>query len=337
MDAPLVSVLMPVRNAEATLEAALESVTAQTLGRWELVAIDDGSTDRSLEILSGAAARDPRIRLVARPPRGIVASLNEGLQLARAGLVARLDADDLCLPERLERQVAHAARHPDQVVIGCHVACFPRERVRPGMAHYEAWLNGLVEPLDIAREIFVESPLAHPSALMRREPVLALGGYRDGPFPEDYDLWLRVHASGHAIGKVPEVLVLWREGEGRLTRTDPRYSPLAFQRLKAEHLARGFLLGQARVQIWGAGRDGKTWRPALLAHGLEVARFYDVDPRKIGGRVGREVPVLAFSEIPRHRDEKLLCAVGVKGARAEMRAALVQMSLVEGADYLFVQ
>lgn len=334
---PRVSVLMPVRDAAPTLGAAMDSVRAQTLRDWELVAVDDGSTDGSLALLRDAARDDPRIRVLALPHGGIVAALNAGLAQVRAPLVARMDADDLCLPERLEAQVALLDARPDLGLVGCLIECFPADTVTDGMRHYESWLNSLVDPDHIARERLVESPLVHPSVVVRRAALEAVGAWREGPFPEDYDLWLRLLEAGVRMAKVPRVLLRWRDGEGRLTRTDPRYGRDAFMRLKSAHLARTFLAGRSAVQIWGAGPDGKRWRPMLAEAGVEVVRFFDIDPRKIGGRVGRQVPVLSWERVGEHRDTPLIAAVGAKGARAQIRAALLGARFHEGADYLFVQ
>lgn len=331
---PLVSVLMPVRDAAATLGAAIDSVRAQTLAAWELIAVDDGSSDGSLELLRSVAVQDVRLRVVQGPPRGIVAALNEGLRLARAPLIARMDADDLSLPDRLEAQVRLLDSRPELGLASCLVECFPAELISDGMRHYEAWLNGLVEPEQIAVERLVESPLVHPSVLARRS---VLTEYRDGPFPEDYDLWLRMHEAGVRMAKVPRVLLRWRDGDGRLTRTDPRYGASGFLRLKAAHLARTFLRDRRAVRIWGAGPDGKRWRPILAEVGIAVAGFFDIDPRKIGGRVGRQVPVLSWERVPELRDTPLIVAVGAKGARAQIREALLGSRLREGADWLFVQ
>ena len=334
---PTVSVLMPVRDAASTLAEALDSLAAQTLEAWELVAVDDGSQDGTLELLYAAAARDPRVRVLARPAEGIVAALNAGLCAVRAPLVARMDGDDLCHPERLEAQVALLAERPDLGLAGCLVECFPADRITDGMRRYEAWLNSLVEPEDIARERLVEAPLVHPSVVVRRGVLERVGGYRQGPFPEDYDLWLRLHEAGVRMAKVPRVLLRWRDGDGRLTRTDARYGRDVFVPLKVQHLVATFLAGHREVQIWGAGPDGKQWRPALSAAGVRVARFFDVDPRKIGGRVGREVPVVWWEQVTAHRGTPLLGAVGAKGARGQIREALSERGFREGEDFLFVQ
>ena len=335
MKQPDVTVVLPVRDGEPFLGESLDSVRGQTLTNWELVVVDDGSTDGSPTILDCAAADDPRIRVLHRPPRGVAAASNEGFREARAPLVARMDCDDVSLPGRLETQVQWARSHPDWSVVGCQVECFPRKAMTDGMRKYEAWLNGLVEPVDIGLEMYVESPLPNPGILFRREAFLDLGGYRDGPFPEDYDLLLRMHREGHVLGKVPEVLLRWRDSEKRLTRNDSRYSRNAFRRLKAHHVATSFA-GGGEVQVWGAGREGRLWRAALANEGGRVVRFFDIDPKKVGRVLGGGASVLHWRELPDHRGLPLLCAVAVWGARAEIRQSLDTMDFAEGDDYLFV-
>jgi len=339
---PLVSVVMPVRDGQSYVEEAVESIRVQTLDSWELIAVDDGSTDRTPEILKAMAASDPRIRIVHMPRKGVAKASNHGFSMARSKLVARMDCDDVCLPRRLEAQLEYARANPDWAVVGCLVECFPRDSLTDGMRSYESWLNGLVEPRDIGMEMFVESPLANPGLLFRRDVFLEAGGFSEGPFPEDYDLLLRLHCEGRPMGKVPEVLLRWRDSEERLTRRDPRYSRNSFRRLKARHVARFWLRGADRVQVWGAGREGRLWRRALAREGVRVVRFFDVDPKKVGRTLGGEealgggAPILSWRDISSHRDLPTLCAVAVWGARAEIRQSLTSLGFVEGIDYLFV-
>ena len=144
------------------------------------------------------------------------------------------------------------------------------------------------------RERFVESPLVHPSVVLRTEALRALGGWRDGPFPEDYELWLRAIDAGRRFARLPEVLLRWRDTPSRLTRSDPRYGRDRFLATKLEALCRGPLSGRPAV-VWGAGPIGKSWSRALAAAGRAAAAFVEVDPRKIGTRI-HGVPVLALPE-----------------------------------------
>ena len=327
---------MPVRDAAATVGEALASVLAQTLADLEVVAVDDGSADATPAILARAAATDPRVRVLARPPRGIATSLNDGLAACRAPLVARMDADDVSLPERLAAQVDLLDARPDLAAVACLVEIVAPDGLTDGMRAYEAWLNGLVTPEAIDREMYVESPLPHPATTARRAALLAAGGWRDGPFPEDYDLWLRLHASGARFAKVPEVHLRWRDGGRRLSRTDPRYSPAAFRACKAEHLAAGFLAGHRAVQVCGAGRDAKAWGRVLATRGVRVIRWFEVDPRKVGQTVAG-APVLPWPPGPDHRDVPLLAAVGRPAAHPRIRADLAAAGWREALDWRLVQ
>jgi glycosyltransferase involved in cell wall biosynthesis len=334
--APRVSVLLPVRDAEPTLPACLASLAAQTLRDYELLAVDDGSRDASAERLEAAACRDPRIRVLRAPRAGLVAALNGGLGLARAELLARMDADDVAEPSRLELQAASLERTPSLDVIGSRVELLGDPgRPNPGMRAYLEWQNALLDHAAITRDLLVESPLVHPSVMMRTRALRALGGYRDVDGPEDYDLWLRGHAAGWRFAKRPETLLFWRDAPGRLTRVDPRYAPARFQALKLAALGRGPLAGERAVVLWGAGRIGKAWYRALAGAGRRVAAFVEVDPARIG-RSLHGVPVVAVEDAAAFPGALHLAAVGQRGARARIRSAARELGLVEGRDLLAV-
>jgi glycosyltransferase involved in cell wall biosynthesis len=333
---PLVTVLLPVRDAASTLGECLQSLAAQTLREHELVAVDDGSTDGTRELLAQAARRDPRLLHVRTPARGIVAALNEGLARARAPLLARMDADDVAHPERLARQARRFLEDAQVGVLGCRVRLLGGASAGGrGMRAYVEWLNGLVDHDAIVRDLYVESPLAHPSVMMRTEDLRSLGGYRVFDGPEDYDLWLRAHDRGLRFAKDPEVLLDWRDRPDRLTRRDPRYAAARFRALKLEALERGPLRAPRPVVVWGAGPIGKAWARALLARGHRVAAFVDVDPRKLG-RWLHGAPVVSPAAIPTPAGALHLGAVGQPGARARIRAAAAARGLLDGGDLVAV-
>ncbi len=333
---PRISVLLPVRDGLPYLEECLESLAAQTFPDFEVVAVDDGSTDGSRDVLAAWAGRDRRFRLLVRRPAGLVAALNRGLAECRAPLVARMDADDRCDPRRLELQLAALAAEPPLDVVSCLVCHFPEEDVGEGFRRYEKWLNGLLEHEDILRERFIESPLPHPSVLCRKPVLLEVGGYRDEGFPEDYDLWLRLAATGARFGKVPEVLLHWREHGQRLTRTDPLYAVERFLACKARHLAAGPLAGADRVVVWGAGSTGRRLAKHLQREGAALVAFLDVDPKKIGRRL-RGLPIEEVERLPTllggARRGIVVTAVGSHRARALIRARLAELDLVETRDF----
>ncbi len=185
---PLISVVMPVYNAEHYVGGAIESILTQTLADFEFLILDDGSTDRTPEILKRYAERDPRIHLVSRPNRGLVPTLNEGLALARGEFIARMDADDLALPQRFERQVAYLREHPE-------VLCMGGAAMEIDAAGRDLVVTRNPPDDETIQEFLVtgHNRLFHPTVMMRREPVLAVGGYREEmKVGQDLDLWLRL-------------------------------------------------------------------------------------------------------------------------------------------------
>ena len=333
---PRVSVLMPCYNAAQTLEEALDSLKHQTLADFDLIAVDDGSTDGTLGILADRALNDPRIHVYSHPHYGIVRSLNIGLEVCRSKYIARMDSDDRSHPERLERQVSFLESHSEIALVGCRVAGFPPGQVRQGFQIYSDWQNSLLTNDDIRREIFVESPLTHPSVTIRRDWMERVNGYQENGWAEDYDLWLRLYLAGARFAKLPEKLLEWREHPDRLTRTDGRYSLENFLRAKAYYLARGPVAERDAVIVWGAGMIGRRLSKHLLRQNVPLVAFIDIDPRKIG-RTRRGLPILPPEELPewwsRYRHPVVLAAVGARGARALIRERLVATGLREGLEW----
>lgn len=322
--------LVPARNAEATLPAALRSIQAQLHADFEAVIVDDGSTDDTAGRVEHLARRDPRFRLVVGPGEGIVGALNRGLAACEAPLVARFDADDLMHRDRLSLQTELLGAHPELHGAGALVTCFPRRTLRDGMRRYEAWLNGTVSARAIWQERFVEAPLVHPSMTLRRDVLVRAGGWHDSAWAEDWDLWLRLLEHGPVLGKVARRLHLWRDGAARLTRTDPRYAPERMVEARAHYLVRGPLSGGREAVIWGAGPVGKALMKALDRVGACVVALVDIDPRKIGQVVhGRRV--LAPSGLG--RGPVLLAGVGAAGARDDIRREALARGFVEGEDF----
>ena len=334
---PLVSVILPVRNGGRWLATAVDSILGQTLADLELIVVDDHSDDGAL---AGLPGRDPRLRLLTNPGRGVSSAFNAGFTVSRAPLVARMDADDIALPPRLERQVRYLEEHPAIDICGCCVEIFlgdaPGERSPAGgNRRYQAWLNACCAPDAIRRELFVESPIPNPTAVFRREALRRLGGYREPGWPEDYDLFLRADAGGLRMGKPDGVLLRWRDHGRRLTRSDPRYARERFQAAKAHFLARARLRPGVPVVIWGAGPTGRQMHDLLNGEGVSTEGFLDVHPRRIGGQK-RGLPVWPIEHLDQLGDRFVLVAVGAAGARRRIRDFMTARGRLEGSDYLFV-
>lgn len=208
MGTPAISVAMSVYNGERFLAEAIESVLAQTFTDFEFLIVDDGSTDSSRKIIEAYAAKDARIRPIVRENRGLIASLNQMLAEARAPLVARMDADDVCLPERLARQAEFLHDHPDYGVVGCWTEDID-ERGAP-WAGADFTYHPLTHEQLLANIDRREPLLCHPAVVYRRDLVLSVGGYHAAyRHCEDLDLWLRL-ANVTRLGNIPLKLLRYR-------------------------------------------------------------------------------------------------------------------------------
>jgi len=331
-----VSVLMPCYNVEKTVAVTLESLQQQTHDSFEIVAVDDGSNDETLKILQAYAANDERINVVARPHEGIIPAMNAGLETCQGEYIARMDADDIALADRLSQQARYLDSHKEIDLVSCLVRGFPEDTLQEGFRIYIEWLNSLITDADIRREIFIESPLSHPSVMYRKQTVMAIGGYQERGWAEDYDLWLRMYLSGSQFAKIPDVLVKWREHPQRLTRTDSRYSLENFIRAKAFYLMQGPLKNRDAVIIWGAGMNGRRLSKHLLRLSCPLTAFLDVDDEKIG-KTRHGIPVRAIDSLTdlwqSYKNPVLLSAVGSRGKRDLIRDYLTEAGLVETQDW----
>jgi glycosyltransferase involved in cell wall biosynthesis len=314
------TVLMPVRDAGPYLIESLASLWRQTFRDFEVVAIDDGSTDGSGEALERARRRQRRLRVLRQPPEGLPAALNAGLALAGGDLVARQDADDRSHPERFALQLRWLRQRPEHSVVGCRVGLLPRGYRGRGMRRWVEWHNRLSSHEAMARESLVDSPLAHGTALIRRSALTACGGWHDRGWPEDLDLWLRLLAAGARFGKVPRVLYSWRQHEASATRRDPRYRQEAFDALRMEALGLGLLRDRARLTLIGVGASLQRWHDRLSR------AAYHPTVRSIG-----RPPSQRFDLEP-----PALLVFGAPAARARWRASLKDRAWREGADFAFV-
>ncbi|NET11036.1 MAG: glycosyltransferase [Merismopedia sp. SIO2A8] len=233
---PTVSVLMPIYNAETYLVEALNSILTQTFDDFELIAINDGSTDSSEAILNSFAEQDNRIKMISRPNKGLIMSLNEGLQSAHGTYIARMDADDIAFPERFAKQVAFLDQHPDCVVVGSRVILIDSD----GLLICPFAKETEHDKIDGALMAGQGGAICHPAAMIRRTALEQVNGYREQfTHCEDRDLFLRLAEIGQ-LANLPDTLLKYRmhsKSVGNSSReTQQRNGNLA---VKEAHIRRG--------------------------------------------------------------------------------------------------
>lgn len=234
--APALSVIMSVYNNAAHLYPCVQSILQQHFDDFEFLIVDDGSTDGSTEILRELAATDSRIRLIIRENKGLVASLNELLEAARAPLLARMDSDDIAMPERFAKQIAYLSAHPHIGILGTNTHDLDETGLLlpvPAMYPFSA--------ADVRRLLELGPPVCHPSVMMRTALIRDLGGYRAAfRHAEDYDLWLRATRVTQ-ITSLPDRLLLYRRSVQQISQkyAIPQAKAAAIAWLDYEHTGTG--------------------------------------------------------------------------------------------------
>ena len=329
---------MPAHNAGKTLPAAIQSIRRQGFVDWELVVVDDGSQDETAAMIASAARGDRRIRGLPSVARGITEALRRGCAAARGEFIARMDADDVMAPDRLEQQLMFAEAHPEIGVVSCRVRYGGDRRAQAGYAAHVDWTNSLVTSDEIDLRRFVESPLVHPSVMFRSFLLGLHGGYAEGDFPEDYELWLRWMDAGVRFAKVDEELLTWNDSPNRLSRRDHRYRIDAFYRVKCIYLARWLKRSVAAARgiwLWGGGRVTRRRFRSLETEGIPIVGYLDVDERKLGRLPdGREV--ISHRDLTPGSNKFILAGVAARGARGLIGAKLNACGFKEGSDFLLV-
>jgi glycosyltransferase involved in cell wall biosynthesis len=209
---PVISVLMPAYNSERYISAALDSVLAQTFTDFEVVIVDDGSTDGTLATLRKYADRDKRIKLITRPNTGIVGALNDAIAASQGEFLARMDSDDICDPRRFELQLAYMREHPDCVLLGSNVLLMDSDGARIGP------MLDVCSGHDQIDHALLQGgwPIVHPSVMLRADAVRKVGGYIGKCPNEDHDLFLRLMEIGRGEN-LPELLLHYRKHTSSIT------------------------------------------------------------------------------------------------------------------------
>jgi len=329
-----VSVLMPVFNAQDTLRECMDSILSQSLQEFEIIAVDDFSSDDSVQLLQ--SYHDLRIRIIKNKNKGIVPALNVGLAHCRSDYVARMDADDVMYPQRLQKQYEVLLEDDSITLCATQAKKFPEEIIQAGYIEYMRWQNACLTMQDITNQIYIESPFTHPSVMFRKGRIIAAGAYRDGEFPEDYELWLRLFHGGNEMMKLDEILIDWRESEGRLSRTSSRYSQAAFEKLRADYLVKDVRLQGRGIVFWGAGRKTRQRARYLIENGIKPSAWIDIDANKIGNDYCGAKTFSPDWLLARDPKPFVLNYVRNHGARGYCRGHLDAAGYVMGMDYLDV-
>lgn len=293
---PFVTVVMSVKNGEATLERSVNSILNQTFHDFEFIIVDDYSTDATSQILSSYT--DARIKVLKAPKPGLVNALNYGLNCVNGKYIARMDADDFAYPNRLQLQVNMLNNEPDIGVVSGLVNHVSTTHNQKGYAEHVKQINAIISPNDHFVNRFKDAPLANPSATFRSS-LLKFGNYKDFEGPEDFEFWLRLFHNGVQFKKLGETILDWYDYGTRLTRTNTNYSTDTFAKTKAIYFAKWWKENhqQRELWIWGYGKDVFNKSKWLEEYGVIITGYLDLQERPKATRNVRPYNQVNLSEV----------------------------------------
>jgi len=333
-DIPKVSVILPFFNAEITLERAIESIACQSLNNFECILINNNSTDNGIKIAEDWAKKDKRFILIHEKQQGVMFASNAGSIQAKGKYIARMDSDDVSKPNRLKLQSEFLDVYSDFDAVAGLVNHISHSENTKGFAKYVKWVNSVQTFDEILNKQFVESVIVNPSAMWRKETGENYGMYKQGSFPEDYEMWLRWLSKGVKIKKLNEIVLDWYDSDTRLTRTQSIYSDSSFYKIKTKYLAKWLEKNNPfhpKVAIWGASRISRRRAKLLTKYGIEIECY--IDTKK--GRI-LDHKLFYYEETPLPGKMFILTYIKQMNARDEIQKFLDSKGYEEGLNYLLV-
>lgn len=336
-----ISIVLPYYNAGRFLSACLNSIAGQTWTDFELLAVNDGSTDGGPAIVADFAQGDRRCVALDLKHGGIVHALNAGIAAASGDLIVRMDADDSMHPQRLERLLKFSRDLPPDFIAGSCVQYEVPEGADDRMQRYLDWSDSLLTPEALRNEIFVDATIVHPTMCFPRRMILLLGSYRDVAWPEDYDLLQRAVQAGVSLFKLNDKLLVKTDHGDSLSRLDARYARSAMLKAKAHFLLGHQHVGNRPLTIVGGGAVARELAGYLGEYGRPPRLFVD-GKRQSGGRnimgieaIGIDAKQPGRTLMPPVRDGHffLLC-IGNDAARQAVEQTLNEFDLSPWTDYL---
>ena len=332
---PLVSIIIPVWNEEKYLEPCLESVLNQTYSHWECLLIDDGSTDKTPEILEKWNCRDSRFQYRLREHEGLIPSINYGFSQASGEIVTRMDGDDLMPLERLKKQVEKLQTEGSGNLITGKVKYFSETKISPGYQRYEDWLNSMHSPEDFLTNMFLECTFAAPSWMMYLSDVQKLGYFDKEGYPEDFNFSLKCHNNSIRFHSIPEFVLHWRDYSSRTSKISEDYSRPNFWKIRAFQFPKFYekYTSQKPLAIWGSGESGIAFYKSLQTMGVFVQNFIDLESSH-GNDSG--IPIIHWKNEDVIKKTFISVCIGSPKGKEKIKDYLLSLNLSPIHDFMFM-
>lgn len=329
----MISILLPVFNAAPYLRACLESIRAQSHQDWELLAVNDYSTDDSGQVLAEFSAIDSRIYVFNNKEKGIIPALRLAFHQSQGDFITRMDADDLMPVNKLVHLYEALLKNgPGHIITGT-VAYFSDSGLGDGYKKYENWLNRLVHHNTHFEDLYRECVLPSPAWLIHRADLIAAGAFHVNRYPEDYDLCFRFYEQNFRIIGIPETVHLWRDHPDRTSRKDPIYADQNYLDLKLFWFTRLHYDPHCPFVIWGAGKKGKLMARYFLNQNLSF-HWVTNNSKKQGINIYEQI-LVSPEDLDFNEQEIILIAVATPTARKGIDDFLHKKNKQRGVDYFW--
>ncbi|MCK0159481.1 glycosyltransferase [Allomuricauda sp. F6463D] len=333
MHTPKVSIIIPFKNTAHFLPECLDSIIDQTYTAWEVLAVNDHSTDKSFELLSTYSNKDNRIKVFNNKGSGIIPALQTGYSHSGGSFVTRMDSDDIMKPERLEVMINTLIENGTGHISVGQVQYFSNRGISNGYERYEQWLNRLTSRGNNFDEIYKECVIPSPCWMAYREDFEKSGGFQPNRYPEDYDLTFRFYEQGLKIIPCDQILHLWRDYDTRTSRTHEHYAQNYFLDIKLHYFLKLNYKTSRPLVIWGAGFKGKKIAKGLINKGLEFIWLCD-NPKKIGKSI-YGVELVHFEALQDLDNPQSIITVANEAAQKEIRVYFSKLGQSPMEDYFF--
>ena len=334
MTNPRVSIITPVKNGAQFLVECLDSILTQTYQNWELLIVNDNSTDETQVILEEYSKQDDRIKVFQNKGQGIIEALQTGYSQSTGDFITRMDADDIMTANKLHLLVDKLIENGKGFIATGFVNYFSESILGQGYFNYQEWLNGLAQTESNFDDVYKECVIPSPCWMVSREDFESSGGFNSNLYPEDYDLTFRFYKQGLKVLAVKEVIHHWRDYATRTSRTDSNYSDNYFIQLKLKYWQELDFDSTKKLELWGAGKKGKEVARFLLEKGIEFD-WLSNNAKKIGKEVYGVI--LKNSEtVLKTGNPQILIAVGSMEYNTKIKKALNSKNLKPNIDYFFL-
>lgn len=333
MSQPLVSILIPYKNTSAYIKECLDSILEQTYTNWEVIAVDDSSTDKSLQIVQNYTERDSRIQTYPNKGSGIIAALRTAYDTSKGTLITRMDSDDIMKPTRIQHMVNDLTLNGIGYLSVGQVRYFSERGISNGYERYEHWLNRLTAKGTNFSELYKECVVPSPCWMLHKSDLDACNAFEPDRYPEDYDLTFRFYEQGLKIIPCTKVLLLWRDYDSRTSRTSEHYAQNYFLDIKLHYFLKLHYNPKSPLTIWGAGKKGKQIALMLQKQGVDFIWVCD-NPKKIGNEIYGQI-MGPFQSLEQLSNFQCIITVANEGEQKSIRNYLANLGKTARLDYYF--